>query len=189
MATVRGGIAVRKHVQAFADAAAKAVGVDSFGTYPGHDPTPDRALDVFVAAARYDSDPRLGDALCEWAMAHWELYGIDYMIWRRRIWNPKIARSWRVMAPRGGPVQDHFDHAHFSFKEDAPINYRTETEEANDMFTDEDRNTLRFLAAFAEESKRNACEAAGTDNWHEAGEKLNDRLNVIEAKLDAINER
>lgn len=184
MATVRGGRVV-KHSQRFADAAQQAVGVDSFGTYPGHSPTMEQGLDVFVAAARYDSDPSLGNELVEFAIDNLTLYGIDYIIWRQRIFNPEIANAWRNMASRGGPVQDHFDHVHVSFEADAPINH-IKGGGPDDMFDTEDRNTLRFLASFAEESKKNACEAGGTDNWHESGARLGARLNRIEARLNEL---
>ncbi|MCA1569716.1 MAG: hypothetical protein LC798_05220 [Chloroflexi bacterium] len=111
MATVRGG-KVRPHVQAFADACQKATGASSYGTYPGHQPTLDRALDIFHGV----NDTRLSAAVCDFALQNWEHFGLDYIISRRRIYNPEISRSWRLMADRGGVTQNHEDHVHVSFE-------------------------------------------------------------------------
>lgn len=107
---------VRPHVQAFADEADKHAGVQHFGTYNGHEPTPDRALDCFPKSKAE------GDRLAAWAikpevMAY---YGIDYVIWYQRIYNPEIAPYWRDMADRGGATANHKDHVHVSFNPTAP---------------------------------------------------------------------
>lgn len=115
MATVRGGIAVLPHVQAFADAVQDATGVSSFGTYVGHDPSPDRALDTFVPV----DDPTQGNAVCDFAIANWDRFGLYYIIFRQQIYNPSVAGYWRDMADRGGVTQNHFDHVHASFWETA----------------------------------------------------------------------
>jgi len=112
---VRGG-KVRPHVQAFADDCARATGAQSFGTYPGHSPSIDRALDIFTPL----NSRALGDAICEFAVANLDHYGVDYIIYRRRIYNPEISRSWRPMADRGSPTQNHDDHVHVSFGATAP---------------------------------------------------------------------
>lgn len=116
MALVRGGT-VLPHVQAFADAVAAATGADSFGTYPGHDPTEDRAVDCFVPVFTVP----LGTAIADFAIANMERYGIWYLIFRQRIYNPEIGSYWRPMEDRGSPTQNHFDHVHLSFYETAPI--------------------------------------------------------------------
>lgn len=115
MATVRGGT-VRPHVQAFADACAKATGAESFGTYPDHSPTLDRALDIFVPT----TSRTLGDAISQFAIDNLERFGVDYIIYRQRIYNPEIAPWWRQMEDRGSPTQNHFDHVHISFEATAP---------------------------------------------------------------------
>lgn len=116
MTTVRGG-AVRRHVQAFADACSAATGADNFGTYNGHDPSIDRALDIFVPV----SSRTLGDAICDFAQQNEERYGVHYVIYRQHIWNPDITNNWRPMADRGNPTQNHFDHVHVSFDASAPM--------------------------------------------------------------------
>lgn len=116
MAKVRGGIAVRSHVQAFADACQAATGADNFGTYNGHSPSADRALDIFVPV---NSDT-LGNAIAQFAIDNLEGYGVDYIIYRQRIYNPEIAPYWRGMADRGDLTQNHYDHVHVSFEGTAP---------------------------------------------------------------------
>lgn len=111
MARVIGG-PVRPHVQAFADAAGRIPGVAHISTYAGHDPTQDRALDIFVPV----HDPGPGNAVCDYAIRHLEHYGVDYIIFRQRIYNPEVAPYWRRMADRGGVTQNHYDHVHISFE-------------------------------------------------------------------------
>ncbi len=108
---VNGGIAVRPHVQAFANACNDATGASSFGTYNGHQPAPDRALDIFHRI----SDRALSDAICAFYIANHPRFGGDYIISRRYIWNHKIGRYWRLMPDRGSPTQNHDDHAHVGF--------------------------------------------------------------------------
>ena len=110
MATVRGGI-VRPHVQTFADACARATGASSFGTYPGHSPSIDRALDIFVPT----NSSTLGNAISDFAIANQRRYGVRYVIYRQRIWH-RLDPVWRGMADRGDPTQNHFDHVHISFE-------------------------------------------------------------------------
>lgn len=105
-------ITVLPHVRAFADAVKQATGADSFGTYGGHSPTPERALDIFTPV---NSD-RLGNAICNFAIQNLRVYGVDYIIYRQRIYNPEVATYWRGMADRGDNTQNHFDHAHISFE-------------------------------------------------------------------------
>ncbi len=107
------GIQVRPHVQAFADAVRKATRVQSIGTYIGHDPSADLALDLFHAIG----DDELADAICWFAVKALNRgEGIDYIISRQRIFNPEISNAWRVMADRGSPTQNHMDHVHISFE-------------------------------------------------------------------------
>lgn len=116
MATVRGGIAVRPHVQSFADACQAATGASNFGTYNGHSPTADRALDIFVPV----NSAELGTAICDFAIKNLEDYGVDYIIYRQRIYNPEVAPYWRGMPDRGDLTQNHYDHVHISFEPTAP---------------------------------------------------------------------
>jgi hypothetical protein len=38
--------------------------------------------------------------------------GIEYLIWRQRIWRPATSGSWRGMSDRGGATANHMDHVH-----------------------------------------------------------------------------
>lgn len=105
-------IAVKPHVQGWADFLEAGGFSDSFGTYPGHEPDITLAVDVFVDV----SDPTQGNRICDAALDHWEQVGFDYMIFRQRIWNPEITPSWRAMEDRGGITANHYDHVHFSFE-------------------------------------------------------------------------
>ena len=117
MATVNGG-PVRYHVQKFADAVEAATGQRQFSTYPGHQPTQDRALDMMV---RMDSQGKaLGDRIAKFVQDNYRRFGIDYVIWYQRIWNPEVSPMWRPMADRGSPTQNHLDHPHVSFETTAP---------------------------------------------------------------------
>lgn len=105
------GYTMLPHVQAFVDAVAVATAEHSFGTYIGHDPTVDRAVDMFTPL-----DSRtLGDAICAFAIANMDAYGIWYIIYRQHIYNPEIGKYWRLMEDRGSPTQNHMDHVHASF--------------------------------------------------------------------------
>ena len=115
VAVIRGG-SVRRHVKAWADAVALDTDAESFGTYPGHSPAIDQALDIFVPV----NSRTLGDAICAHAIDNLERFGIDYLIYRQRIYNPDIAERWRAMEDRGGVTQNHFDHVHVSFYATAP---------------------------------------------------------------------
>ncbi|MGI8425555.1 MAG: peptidoglycan-binding domain-containing protein [Actinomycetota bacterium] len=111
MATVRGGITVKPHAQAFADECERATGVSSYGTYPNHQPAADRALDIFVPVA--DTGP--GDAVAQFALDNWQRFGVRYVIWRQRIhWND--SHGWRFMEDRGSISQNHGDHNHVAFE-------------------------------------------------------------------------
>lgn len=107
------------HVQAFADALEAATGADSFGTYYGHSPTPERAIDIFHQVG----DNKLADAICDFYVANWRRFGGDYIISRQRIWNPEISFEWRWMTDRGNNTQNHYDHSHISFEASAPMGH------------------------------------------------------------------
>ncbi len=60
-----------------------------------------------------------GDALAAYAKAHHGELGVQYVVWRQRIWN--IARDdegWRAMPDRGNPTDNHMDHVHVSLTGD-----------------------------------------------------------------------
>jgi hypothetical protein len=104
-----------RHVQACADALQAATGVTSFGTYLGHSPTPERAIDIFVPV----SPTTAGDRAAQWLLDNWDRHGMRYLIWRQRInWNDGAGWAW--MADRGSVTANHYDHLHAAFEESAP---------------------------------------------------------------------
>lgn len=105
------GFTMLPHVQAYADALSAATGAMSMGTYNGHDPAANQAIDVFTPV---DSTV-LGDKICAFAIQNFAKYGIRYTIYRQRIYNPEIGTYWRAMEDRGSVTQNHFDHVHHSF--------------------------------------------------------------------------
>lgn len=108
------GYEVLPHVQRFADAVRVATGVQSIGTYPGHSPSLERALDLFVPNR---TNP-LADAICGFALGRQQRYGVRYVISRQRIWH-RLDPVWRPMENRGDDTQNHFDHVHVSFETEA----------------------------------------------------------------------
>ena len=64
-----------------------------------------QALDIMVS-----SD--LGNDIASYLMANRAELGIEYIIWRQRIWRPATSISWRGMSDRGGATANHMDHVH-----------------------------------------------------------------------------
>ena len=109
------GYEVLPHVQRFADAVRKATKVKSIGTYPGHSPSLERALDLFHAV----NDTALADAISDFFLANFERFGGRYIIDRQQIWH-RLDPVWRWMEDRGDNTQNHYDHNHISFEASAP---------------------------------------------------------------------
>lgn len=125
MATVRGGITVKPHVQRFVDDLDKYLGGGlSFGTYPGHSPPegPTQAVDVFNTDN--DTGYRQQDKVAEFARKNQKKYGVRYVIRRHQIWNiERDSEGWRYQSVTGNRTADHYDHTHVTFyatAEDAP---------------------------------------------------------------------
>lgn len=113
------GPGVRGHVQAFANAACAAVGGCKFqvGTYNGHQPTADRAIDMMQSPG--GSVPNAegvarGASIAEYGLSNASAHRVDYVIWRQRI-NNVDGRGWVWMSDRGSITQNHYDHVHVSF--------------------------------------------------------------------------
>lgn len=109
------GYVVRPHVQRYNDRLLVATRVKTIGTYPGHSPAIDLALDQFHRIG----DLELADALCDFFLANWEEFGGRYHISRRWLWH-RLDPVWRWMEDRGDPTQNHEDHGHSSFEQTAP---------------------------------------------------------------------
>ncbi len=79
------------------------------------DPYPDhpsgRALDFMVGADA--AGQRDGDAVVAYLQDNADAFGIEYLIWRQRIWRDG---QWAPMADRGSPTANHMDHVHITTK-------------------------------------------------------------------------
>ncbi len=117
LAVVRGGITVKPHVQAFADALEDALGYKlDIGTYVGHSPPegPTQAIDVFntVSSAGYTQQ----DRIVAFAKANQARYGVRYVIRRHQIWNiERDDEGFREQGVTGNATTDHLDHTHLTF--------------------------------------------------------------------------
>lgn len=90
------------------------------GGWRPSDPYPDhpsgRAVDIMMpASGGTPADVALGDDISRYFQEHAADYGIDYMIWRQRIWKAgDPIDSWTGMADRGSPTANHMDHVHIT---------------------------------------------------------------------------
>jgi len=64
-----------------------------------------QALDIMVS-----SD--LGNEIAAFLQEHRAELGIEYLIWRQRIWRPATSGAWRHMKSRGSATANHMDHVH-----------------------------------------------------------------------------
>lgn len=64
-----------------------------------------QALDIMISS---DTGTEIADFL----MKHRAELGVEYLIWRQRIWRPATSGAWRPMSDRGSPTANHFDHVH-----------------------------------------------------------------------------
>lgn len=68
-----------------------------------------------------NADGRLrGNRLAAYARQHAGALGVDYIIWRQRIWSlARANQGWRRMEDRGGATENHYDHVHINVRADA----------------------------------------------------------------------
>jgi len=64
-----------------------------------------QALDIMVS-----SD--LGNEVAAYLQENRAELGIEYLIWRQRIWRPSTSGAWRGMSDRGSATANHMDHVH-----------------------------------------------------------------------------
>lgn len=64
-----------------------------------------QALDIMVS-----SD--LGNEIAAFLQENRAELGIEYLIWRQRIWRPATSPVWRGMSSRGSATANHMDHVH-----------------------------------------------------------------------------
>jgi hypothetical protein len=79
-------------------------------TRPGHSPTQGRAADFMVY-----TDRSKGDAVAQYAIDNAARFGVEYVIWRQRIYMISSG-SWRGMEDRGSATANHMDHVHVAFR-------------------------------------------------------------------------
>ncbi len=53
-----------------------------------------------------------GTAIAAFLQEHRAELGVEYLIWRQRIWRPATSGSWRHMKSRGSATANHMDHVH-----------------------------------------------------------------------------
>jgi hypothetical protein len=63
------------------------------------------AVDIMV-------DSATGDRIAAFLQKNASELGIEYLIWKQRIWRPATSNSWRGMSDRGSPTANHMDHVH-----------------------------------------------------------------------------
>ncbi len=94
-------------------------GVNSCGTYPGHSPDMQHAVDLMTQTSA-STNPAQGDEIATYLMNHAQELNIDYVIWDHQIWlanqPPKPISSWDNIPNRGSPTANHEDHVHISFR-------------------------------------------------------------------------
>jgi hypothetical protein len=66
-----------------------------------------QALDIMVGVGN-----PIGDDVAAFLQEHRAELGIEYLIWRQRIWRPATSGAWRSMSDRGSPTANHMDHVH-----------------------------------------------------------------------------
>lgn len=91
-----------------------------------------RALD-FMTLTKDQKTLRtiVGHEIAAYFRVHHERLGVEYIIWRQRIWNSqrvddagrKQLTEWRIMPDRGSTTENHMDHVHVSFLNNPP-NYK-----------------------------------------------------------------
>ena len=64
-----------------------------------------QALDIMVG------NP-IGNEVAAFLQQHQAELGIEYLIWRQRIWRPSTSGAWRGMSDRGSATANHMDHVH-----------------------------------------------------------------------------
>ncbi len=65
-----------------------------------------QALDIMVGSSA------IGNEIAAFLQKHRAELGIEYLIWRQRIWRPSTSGAWRGMSDRGGATANHMDHVH-----------------------------------------------------------------------------
>jgi len=99
-------------------AAAQFPAVKDIGTYPGHLPSQDKAVDIMIPGWDTAGGKALGDQVAAWVKDHHAELGVQYVIWNAKIWNiERDSEGWRPYASITGhddPSSLHYNHVHVS---------------------------------------------------------------------------
>lgn len=91
-------------------------GVETVGGYRKTTTVPDHevglAADFMVGLTPAGRDK--GERLASYAQEHAQELGVEYILWSQHSWNPERG-TWRPMADRGSPTENHQDHVHITF--------------------------------------------------------------------------
>lgn len=88
-----------------------------------------RAIDFMVLTEDQRAiRTRVGNEIAAYVRRHHRRLGVQYVIWRRRIWNATRSddrsrvehHEWRWMEDRGNPTANHMDHPHVSLLNNPP---------------------------------------------------------------------
>lgn len=106
----------------------------------------------FMVAMNADGRRR-GNRLAAYARTHARKLGVDYIIWRQRIWSrDRAADGWRRMDDRGNATENHYDHVHINVRPDATVKPATHSGCDDIVYPIDDE----YIATDAH-------------NWHEGG--------------------
>ncbi|MCW2830226.1 MAG: ligand-binding protein, partial [Aeromicrobium sp.] len=87
---------------------AKFPSIGSYGGIAGRgEHATGHALDIMVGVGN-----PIGDEVAAFLQENRAKLGIEYLIWKQRIWRPATSGSWRGMSNRGGATANHLDHVH-----------------------------------------------------------------------------
>ncbi|MCW2824003.1 MAG: ligand-binding protein [Aeromicrobium sp.] len=87
---------------------AKFPSIQSYGGVAGRgEHATGHSLDIMVGVGN-----PVGDEVAAFLQEHRADLGIEYLIWKQRIWRPATSPGWRGMENRGGATANHMDHVH-----------------------------------------------------------------------------
>lgn len=94
------------------------LGVGERASNPDSDHPSGRAVDAMIGDWQHASGRARGDAIARYAQTHARAMGVNYIIWRARIWSVERAEEgWRPYAHPSGAADAtsaHLDHVHVS---------------------------------------------------------------------------
>lgn len=78
------------------------------------------AVDFMIDTYRSKSGRALGWRIAEWHRQNADKLGVQYVIWDQKIWNvDRASEGWRPMEDRGSDTENHLDHNHISYRQNA----------------------------------------------------------------------